>query len=202
MSRGDYFRYIPPPPKDDEEVIFSNDYSDDYLLKNFSGLGSALVQNQSQKAPFQIGETFINTDITARVVSLSLQIIGSDKEDLNEKRAQLSRVMVIEPRIEEIPELGRLQYFREGFEPLELLVSPVDSPQYTEIIPTRLSCLADIEFYAPNAYWRGIGDSILRFTTEETVADQLSEVTIKNFTETGENTNLVVYGDVIGTGSE
>jgi hypothetical protein len=190
----DYFVYIPPGNAPSIQI---GDESK-YILRNFEGLGSALVSPQSQKAPYQVGETFINTDISPRTFSITLRIKGDDHQDLNVLRNELAAACVIEPLITDIPTLGLLKYFRQGLETLEIECCPVQSPQFSEILPSTRAVEADLEFYAPLAYWRATADSQITITNPEQGLFQILEYTEEDFTDGGTNDNIIFLPNVEG----
>ena len=167
-------------------------------MRNFEGIASALISPQSQKAPYQVGETFINTDIGPRSVSITVRIKGDSHVDLNQLRNELSAASVIEPAITEIPNIGLLKYFRQGLETLEIEAVPTLSPQTTEIIPSVRAAEAELEFYCPLSYWRTTADSQITITNPESGLFQILEYTEEDFTNGGTNDNIVFFPNVEG----
>lgn len=65
----------------------------DYILTEFSsGLGEVAATFQTQKAPYQAGSTLTGISIGERTIELGLLIRGEDKEDISQKRMNLSKV--------------------------------------------------------------------------------------------------------------
>lgn len=190
----DYFLYFPPTGA--APIQFGNGSA--YVLRDFQGIGTALVNPQSQKAPYQIGETFINTNIKARSFSIDVRIRANSHIELNQKRNELSRALVLETNQTAIPNLGVLRYVRQDLETYEIEVSPVNSPEFSEVTPSILAADASMEFYAPYSYWRAISDSNITITNPEIGAYQLNEWTENDYETTGTNTNLLVYPNIKG----
>src|SRR5690606_25370549 len=108
-----------------------------------------------------------------RVCSISLRIIGQPttvdgepftaRENLFFLKDLLARAMVVQPIIPtepgERPKLGQLVYtrgpFDDPFRPQVILdVVPRNSPQFTRLDGTDTEVDADLEFVAPDPYWR------------------------------------------------
>lgn len=146
---AEYFEYYPV----DGSVITLG--GSDYILRSFDGTGNTMLNEQSQKAPFQRGETFLNVDPQPRRILINVRIADS-LSNINQLKSDLARALVSEPARLGRGELGLLRYYREGQEPLELKAIPVQSPQFTQITRKGNVLDADIEFFAPNPYWRSI----------------------------------------------
>lgn len=188
-----FLKYIPPFATTAADEI--NIGGAPFILRTFSGLGNARFVQQSQKGPFQFGETFINTDVSARILSITIRVQGTSYTDLLTQKNKLAKAMVLEPDREKIPEIGILQFFREGLSTLELEVVPRLSPQFTEIRGAEKKIAdADLEFYAPNPHWRETADKTDQIQREEFNSVQLTEVTVNDYNSTGTNTNLNVIG--------
>jgi Phage tail protein len=131
-----------------------------YILRDFDGVGPTGTEPQTQKSPFQIGSSLINTDISSRTVSIQLRIIPEvGGRNLEQLRADLVKSLSINPSYnEEDPEVGSLRIYRTGLEPLELLCVPRDSPQFTNDISNKF-CDADLEFFAADPMWRDIEET-------------------------------------------
>ena len=67
-------------------------YSAPYVLQNFSGAGDLDFDVQTSKAPFQDGETFLDTLADARDISFQIALLTEGQHDLYQKRRHLSRV--------------------------------------------------------------------------------------------------------------
>lgn len=194
----DYFIYIPAPnvPRQNASNIqFGNNRT--HIIRNVEGLGQNYVKPQAQKAPYQIGETFINTDIEPRFITMDIRIVASDRQELNTLRNQLSASLIIEPQIDEIPQLGVLQYWRQGFDPFEILCCPTKSPQFETVEPEIRVCDASVEFYCPYPYWRSI-TIINRFISNpEKQQYQESTLSFEDW-DAGTQSNIVILPNIEG----
>jgi hypothetical protein len=149
MTVPNYFTWY--PPQGGGPLVWGDR---PYVLRHFSQLGNTLTLPQATKGPFQVGESFLNVDIGARILTITLRLIATDLAELNTLRSALTRSMAMEPTISlDAPSLGVLRWVREGHDTLELLCAPRESPQFGEI-PGSTAVDADIELYAPDPYWR------------------------------------------------
>lgn len=157
---AEYFEYF--PVGGGSSIIFGN--NSDYILRNFTGTGSTLVNQQTQKAPFQIGKSYLNANVNPRVVTIDVRFKDNSLTEINTLKNDLSKKLVAEP-ISEIgaADLGILRYHREGHDTLELPAVPIDSPQFTQVTRRGNVYDADIEFFCPNPYWREISDTSVQF---------------------------------------
>ncbi|MTI46660.1 MAG: phage tail family protein [Firmicutes bacterium] len=64
-----------------------------YLLQSLSGTGSVEGDIHMEKAPFQDGETYINTLIDTRALTIEAAILVDTHEELLEKKSKLARVL-------------------------------------------------------------------------------------------------------------
>jgi len=132
-----------------------------YVVRDFSGLGSTFVVPQTEKSPFQVGETLLNVRSDMRVFSISLRLVADSKEELSDLRHALSRSMVTNPvRQTGDVSMGLLRYMRPGRDTLELPCLARESPQFSEIDGAKWAADADLEFVAPYPYWRKTADSL------------------------------------------
>ena len=152
IGLAEYFEWF---PVNGEPIILGDK---DYILRNFTGTGNTMLNEQSQKAPFQRGETFLNVDPQPRRILINLRITGNLAK-INQLKSKLSKALVSEPVRIGRAELGTLRYHREGQKALELKSIPVQSPQFTQITRRGNVLDADIEFFAPNPYWQSIKTS-------------------------------------------
>src|SRR5690606_29532291 len=61
-----------------------------YVLTKIEGLGDLDADIQTQKAPYQDGETHIDTLFEPRYINMEISIVGENVDDL---RRQLSKIM-------------------------------------------------------------------------------------------------------------
>src|SRR5690625_1401034 len=71
-----------------QSIEFSN--RKPFILENVEGLGDIEADIQTQKAPYQDGETHIDTVLEPRYIDLEISVVGSNVDEL---RRYLSRVM-------------------------------------------------------------------------------------------------------------
>lgn len=149
VKLAEYFEWFPITG---ETIILGDD---DFILRSFDGTGNTMLNEQSQKAPFQRGETFLNVDPQPRRILINVRIADS-LSNINQLKNKLARAFVSEPVRIGRGDLGLLRYHREGQDPVELRAIPVQSPQFTQITRKGNVIDADIEFFAPNPYWGSI----------------------------------------------
>ena len=122
-----------------ESVVFSN--RPPFILQNIEGLGDVDVNVQMQKAPYQDGETHIDSLLAARPIRLEVSIVGKNVDEL---RRYLSRVT--NPKIS-----GVLRYEDDSvIREIECITEHV--PQYST--RNRNQQVAVIDLLAPDPYWR------------------------------------------------
>lgn len=112
-----------------------------YVLTKIEGLGDLDADIQTQKAPYQDGETHIDTLFEPRYINMEISIVGENVDDL---RRQLSKVM--NPKVN-----GVLRYEEETIvKEIECINEHV--PKY----PTKnkFHHVAIVDLIAPNPYWR------------------------------------------------
>lgn len=130
-----------------------------YRLSKVEGLGDVGADVQTQKAPYQDGESLIDTVLEPRYMSLELKIYGDDLEDVEVKRRRLANVF--NPKLQ----LGTLRYER-GTEVKEIKVVAESVPSFPDGSRNRGDNFqkAIIFLKAPNPYWQSIS------VTEEPMA--------------------------------
>jgi hypothetical protein len=64
-----------------------------YRIKSIGGLGGVEAENQTQKAPYQDGSTYIGSVLEERIIPIELKIIGISFNDISNKRQVLSRIL-------------------------------------------------------------------------------------------------------------
>ena len=69
------------PPEGDGSLTFGDI---PYVVRGFSGLGSTFVVPQTEKSPFQVGETLLNVRSDMRVLAISLRLVAGSKEELHD----------------------------------------------------------------------------------------------------------------------
>lgn len=89
-----------------ESIVFS--YEKPFILQNIEGLGGASANIQTQKAPFQDGETFIDSILEPIELFFEVGIFANTSKRLFEHRNTLSRIL--NPKLG----VGTLFYVYEG----------------------------------------------------------------------------------------
>lgn len=195
----DYFIYIPSaiiPNQNASPIQFGNNNT--WVIRNVEGLGNNYVKPQAQKAPYQIGETFINTDIEPRILNMTLRLVVANRAELNLKRNQLSASLIVEPKIDDIPSMGTLQYYAQGFDPFEIKCVPTKSPVFKTVEPETRVCDAEIEFYCPYPYWRSTVETN-RFISNPEKTQYQEAVLSEADWQAGTNTNVDILPNIEGT---
>lgn len=137
-----------------------------YRLLNLEGIGPLSINPQSIKSPSQVGVTAVDAIVPARTVVAQLLMQAGSSADMWPLRTALARAMVQAPvRRGETLTLGRLRLTSDGRPALELDVLPrsgeIERPRGRGFLQA-----ADLEWLAPNPYWRETSDSRLDFTTD------------------------------------
>ena len=99
-----------------EKIVFTNALGQSltfgrtrpYILQYVDGAGGLEAEIQMQKAPFQDGQTYIDTLVDTRVISLEVAIVGADYQEVYQRRSEMLKIMS--------PKLGRgeLVYYYPG----------------------------------------------------------------------------------------
>lgn len=121
-----------------------------YRLISVEGLlGDVGADVQSQKAPYQDGDTLIDTVLEPRYGSIEIKIVGSDPADVEAKRRKLSTIF--NPKLQ----LGTLRYVR-GQEAKEIKVVAESVPSFPEGSTNRGRTFQKALIYlkAPDPYWK------------------------------------------------
>lgn len=120
-----------------------------YRLTKVEGLGDVEADVQMQKAPYQDGESLIDTVLEPRYMSLELKIVGDDLADVEAKRRKLAAVF--NPKLQ----LGTLKYIRDDMV-RQIQVVAESVPSFPDGSTNRGRTLqkALIFLMAPNPYWK------------------------------------------------
>jgi len=134
-------------------IIFTNskennfEISGNYILSpNWSGFGEVEVQHQRTRAPYQDGETYIDTLLNTRVMTIEFTILGVNRQEVFDRRRLVAEHF--NPKLG----IGTLKWIQEGKE------------FWIECIPdTPIFASGDgqsknhqaviIQFHAFNPYW-------------------------------------------------
>lgn len=159
----EYFEWYSTNPAAPEKLTFGEA---PYVLRNFSNLGNTLVIPQTTKSPFQVGETLLNVDVSARMVALTLRVVAPNQIELYRLKNELAKAMVVETTMGlEPPVLCTLRYYRDGMDPVQLQVIPRESPQFSEI-EGAAGFDADLDLLSPCPYWERVEDSTISLVGE------------------------------------
>lgn len=166
----EFFIYL--PAVDIPEIAigpFGNNHdTSPWVLRGFQGLADTFIQPQTEKHPFQIGETFLNVNTTPRIVTIFLRVVpgafGTTSFSLRNLLARSMMVQQITPREPgDAPDMGVLRYFRDGFIPVQLRVIPRSSPRLTFFGRPDKVFDAELEFFAPFPYWEEVTTNTVNF---------------------------------------
>lgn len=124
-------------------------FSRPYRLMRVDGLGDVGVDVQTQKAPFQDGESLIDTVLEPRYLQIEVKIIGDNSADVEAKRRRLASVF--NPKLQ----LGTLRYIRDDMI-REIKAVAESIPVFPDGSTNRGRTFqkAVINLIAPEPYWR------------------------------------------------
>lgn len=122
-----------------ESVIFSD--QPPFILESIEGLAGVDADIQTQKAPYQDGETKIDTLLEPRYITMTVTI---SHENIDECRRYLSSVMN--------PKLEGMLIYEDEFVTRQIECTNEHVPRFTD--KTQNSHRAIIDLIAPNPYWK------------------------------------------------
>lgn len=141
-----------------EKLIFTNsrgfsvELGDEspFILTKIEGLGAVNVDIQTQKSPFQDGETYIDNTLEPRSLSIEIMVLAEDKEEMMKNRRKL--LQVFNPKLGP----GKLIYeFGNNRKEIEAIseIAPVfpDAGDFKDTMQLGL-----IQLYCPNPFWLDI----------------------------------------------
>lgn len=136
-----------------ESIVFINkngesiNFGSEIGLISVDGLGDVEAENQTQKAPFQDGTTFIDSLLGERVITIEFIIEGKNYKDVMNKRSLISRIT--NPKLG----LGVLRYQSYGEREINAVASMV--PAFPDGSNNRGSTYQKgmISFLCPDPYW-------------------------------------------------
>lgn len=123
-------------------------FSSPYRLIKVEGIGDVEADVQSQKSPYQDGDTFIDSVLEPRFITVELKITGKTNEELSTNRKKLASVF--NPKLG----LGLLRYVN-GNEVKEIMALAEAVPAFPDGSTNRGTTFqkALIQLMAPNPYW-------------------------------------------------
>lgn len=120
-----------------------------FRLISVEGLGEVEATIQTQKAPSQDGETYIDSVLEPRYMTIELKIEGTDAADTESKRRMLASIF--NPRLGP----GTLKYVRDD-DVKVLNAVPESVPFFPDGLVNRKDTFQKVLIYliAPNPYWK------------------------------------------------
>ena len=73
-----------------QSVLLGNDAP--FILTKIEGLGAVNVDIQTQKSPFQDGETYIGNTLEPRPISIEIMVLADNKEEMMKNRRKILQV--------------------------------------------------------------------------------------------------------------
>jgi len=132
--------------------------SENFRLRELNGIGGADTDIQTQKGAYQDGETYIDTLLEMREISLELAMVAKNNEEIYDLRQKLVRTF--NPKLK-----GELKYKYHGNERVVDVV-PDSSPEFPSTsAPTYQS--ASITLLCPSPFWEDVmpGGEVLGFVS-------------------------------------
>lgn len=121
--------------------------SENFRLRELNGIGGADTDIQTQKGAYQDGETYIDTLLEMREISLELAMVAKNNEEIYDLRQKLVRTF--NPKLK-----GELKYKYHGNERVVDVV-PDSSPEFPSTsAPTYQSAI--INLVCPDPYWQEV----------------------------------------------
>lgn len=118
-----------------------------FILTKIEGTGAVNADIQTQKSPFQDGETYIDNTLEPRSLSIEIMVLAEDKEEMMKNRRKL--LQVFNPKLGE----GKLIYeygnIKRGIRAISEL-APVfpDAGDFKDTMQPGL-----IQLYCPEPFW-------------------------------------------------
>lgn len=138
-----------------EKVIFINSKGQSvelgndgpFILTKIEGTGAVNVNIQSQKSPFQDGETYLGNTLEPRSIPIQIMVLGEHVEDMAGKRSRL--LQIFNPKLGQgtlIYEFGNIKREIKAISEL----APV-FPHAGDFSDTMQPGL--VQLYCPNPFW-------------------------------------------------
>ena len=77
-----------------DEIILDGVYTDGFFLSDHNGMSGLPSKRWSQSSIFQVGNTDIGRKVGSRTLTVSFNIRGEDREDLERNRRRLSSLLI------------------------------------------------------------------------------------------------------------
>lgn len=140
-----------------QKVIFTNSRGQSvefgsippYVITKIEGLGDVDAENQTQKAPFQDGSTFIDSNLEERFINITVGMYAPSLEKLSDTRQHLASIF--NPKLGE----GLLQYIY-GSKVKEIKAGPEHVPIFPSGKDNRSDNfqIAIIDLKCSNPFWK------------------------------------------------
>ena len=160
-------------------------YGRPYQLSIVEGLGEVEAEIQSQRAPYQDGDTLIDVILQPRHMTIELKIHGKDAAETESNRRKFASVF--NPKLG----LGILKYVRDG-EVRIIKVVAESVPSFPDGTTNRQTTFQKALLYlkAPNPYWRSTS------ITEEPAFEPLFEFPFEGEFEMGmQRDQRIIFND-------
>lgn len=134
--------------------------SDSYKLQTWNGFGEAPAIIQTQKAPFQDGQTLIDELLEPRNITFQFQILGEIRQEVFESRREIQNIF--NPKLG----AGKLQWEQNDGTTFEIETVPDGSPQFpggNAQSNTHQTVIVNLK--APGPAWKDIEESELTMAT-------------------------------------
>lgn len=128
-----------------ESIVFSN--RPPFILSNIEGLGDVDADVQTQKSPFQDGETQLDTNLDPRYIAMEVSIV---EKNIDEYRRYLSSIMN--------PKFNGILRYEDDLIIREIVCVNEHVPIFTN--KTKSSHKVKVSLVCPNPYWQDAMDSI------------------------------------------
>lgn len=126
-----------------EEVEF---YLNPFLINSLEGIGEVEADTQTQKAPYQDGESYIESYLQPRFIDMEGQILKRDKKEIREHRRIITRT--VNPKYG----LGRITFELDG-ETFVIDAVPEGIPSFPERSMDVWQKF-QVSWFCPDPYWR------------------------------------------------
>lgn len=121
-----------------------------FILTKIEGTGAVTADIQTQKSPFQDGETYIDNTLESRPLSIEIMVIAENEEEMTRMRRRL--LQVFNPKLGP----GKLIYeFGDNKKEIEAIseLAPAfpDAEDFKDTMQPGL-----ISLYCPSPFWRDV----------------------------------------------
>lgn len=136
-------------------IVFNDD---PYALAGIEGLSSTLASPKTRQGPGQIGASLTGLTVEPRVITLTVEIVASDAEEMWDLREVLSGKFVALPAGNgQTTPLGTLRLSRAGKPDIDILAVPRAAPDVG--MKNEFYAVATIELFCPDPFYKDTSDS-------------------------------------------